>query len=102
MNALLLKNVVRAGTFCIPWEPVRNAENPPTLDPMGLSLVAQTVKNLPAIKKDWEDPVEKEWQPTPVFVPGESRGQRSLSGASSCNKIGLESCSNGLERDLMD
>ena len=25
----------------------------------------------------WEDPLEKEWQPTPVFLPGESHGQRS-------------------------
>ena len=26
----------------------------------------------------WEDPLEKEMQPTPVFLPGESHGQRSL------------------------
>ena len=26
--------------------------------------------------------VEKEWQPTPVFLPGESHGQRSLAGYS--------------------
>ena len=25
-----------------------------------------------------EDPLEKEWQPTPVFLPRESHGQRSL------------------------
>ena len=25
-----------------------------------------------------EDPLEKAWQPTPVFLPGESHGQRSL------------------------
>ena len=24
--------------------------------------------------------LEKEWQPTPVFLPGESQGQRSLVG----------------------
>ena len=88
MNALLLKNVFRAGTFCIPWEPVRNAENPPSLDPMEVSLVAQTVKNLPAIQKtwvrslDWEDPVEKEWQSTPVFMPGESHRVKNLLGYS--------------------
>ena len=28
----------------------------------------------------WEDPLEKEWQPTPVFLPGESQGQRRLMG----------------------
>ena len=27
---------------------------------------------------DWEDPLEKEMQPTPVFLPGEFHGQRSL------------------------
>ena len=40
--------------------------------------VAQTVKNLPATQETWvrsldqEDPLEKEWQPTPVFLSGES------------------------------
>ena len=29
-----------------------------------------------------EDPLEKEWQPTPVFCPGEFLGQRSLAGYS--------------------
>ena len=30
-----------------------------------------------------EDPLERrEWQPTPVFLPGESHGQRSLVGHS--------------------
>ena len=28
----------------------------------------------------WEDPLEKEWLPTPVFLPGESHGQNSLMG----------------------
>ena len=32
---------------------------------------------------DQEDPLEKEMQPTPVFLPGESHGQRSLAGYSS-------------------
>ena len=31
---------------------------------------------------DWEDPLEEVWQPTPVFLPGESYGQRSLAGYS--------------------
>ena len=52
------------------------------------SLVAQMVKNLPAIWEiqvlslGWDDPLEKEWQPTPVFLPGEFHGQRSLAGYS--------------------
>ena len=42
------------------------------------SLVAQTVKNLPAVWETWvwymgwEDPLRRAWQPTPVFLPGES------------------------------
>ena len=31
---------------------------------------------------DQEDPLEKEMQPTPVFLPGEFHGQRSLAGYS--------------------
>ena len=29
-----------------------------------------------------EDPGRRAWQPTPVFFPGESHGQRSLAGYS--------------------
>ena len=45
----------------------------------GASLVAQLVKNLPAMRETlvgslgWEDPLEK---PTPVFWPGEFHGIR--------------------------
>ena len=52
------------------------------------SLVAQTVKNLPVIQEtrvqslDWADPLKEAWQPTPVFLPGELQGQRSLVGYS--------------------
>ena len=51
------------------------------------SLVAQTVKNLPAMWKTqqlWvlgqEDPVQRAWQPTAVFLPGKSHGQGSREG----------------------
>ena len=27
-----------------------------------------------------KDPMEKEWQPTPVILPGESHGQKNLAG----------------------
>ena len=49
-------------------------------------LVAQMVKNLPAVQEtwvqslDWEDPLEEGMATTPVFLPGESHGQRSLVG----------------------
>ena len=37
-----------------------------------------------------EDPLEKEMQPTPVFLPGKSHGQRSLAGYSPwcCKRVG--------------
>ena len=44
------------------------------------------VKNLPAMKETWFDlwvgkiPWRKKWLPTPVFLPGEFHGQRSLAG----------------------
>ena len=40
-----------------------------------------------------EDPLEKEMQPTPVFLPGKSHGQRSLAGYSPwChNRVGCDS-----------
>ena len=31
---------------------------------------------------DWEIPWKKAWQPTPIFLPGESHGWRSLAGYS--------------------
>ena len=52
------------------------------------SLVAQIVKNLPAMQEtqvqSWvrKTPWRRERQPTPVFLPGESYGQRSLAGCS--------------------
>ena len=52
------------------------------------SQVAQTVKNLPAMQEtcvrflDRQELLEKGMQPTPVFLPGEFHGQRSLVGYS--------------------
>ena len=46
------------------------------------------VMNLPALQETWFDlwawgiPWRREWLPTPVFLPGESHGQRSLRGYS--------------------
>ena len=55
-----------------------------------LSEVALVVKNLPANAGDIRDsgsipgtiPWRRAWQPTPVFLPGEFHGQRSLVGYS--------------------
>ena len=48
--------------------------------------MAQMVKNLLEMQETrvrslgQEDRLEEMWQPTPVFLPGESHGQRSLAG----------------------
>ena len=53
--------------------------------------MAQAVKNLPASAGDlrdmalslgWEGPTEEGMAAAPVFLPGESQGQRSLAGYS--------------------
>ena len=50
--------------------------------------MAQMVKNLPAMQENqvrslgWDDPLEKGMATTPVFLPGEFHGQRSLVGYS--------------------
>ena len=41
--------------------------------------MAQRLKRLPAMQ---ETPWRRKWQPTPVFLPGESHGRRSLVGYS--------------------
>ena len=52
------------------------------------SLVAPMVKNLPAVRRFRLDPWvrripwRRAWQYTPVFLPGEFHGQRSLVGCS--------------------
>ena len=49
----------------------------------GVSLVAQMIKNLPAMQETWvpslgwKDLLEKEMTTHPVFLPGEFHGQRS-------------------------
>ena len=58
--------------------------------------MAQMAKNLSAMRKTWVEPwVEKfpwrrKWQPTPIFLPGESQGQRSLEGYSSWGRKQLD------------
>ena len=57
------------------------------------------VKNLPA-KQMWvqslgqEDPLQEEWQPTPIFLPGKSHEYRSLAGYSPwcCNESDATEC----------
>ena len=52
------------------------------------SLVTQTAKNPSSLQETQvqslgqEDPLRGEWQPTPVFLPGQPHGQRNLVGYS--------------------
>ena len=58
--------------------------------------MAQTGKNLPAMQSPsfnpWvrKIPWRREWQPTPVFLPGEFHRQRSLAGYSSWGRKELD------------
>ena len=58
------------------------------MEDFGASLVAQRLKHLPARRETWVHPWvrkilwRRKWQPTPVFLPGESHGQKSLVGYS--------------------
>ena len=51
------------------------------------------VKNLPVMWETGFDPWvrkipwRREWPPTPVFLPGESHGQRSLVGPWGCKEL---------------
>ena len=60
---------------------------------IGAFLVAQTVKTLPEMQEMWVQSLHRKiiwrrkWQPTPVFLPGQSHGKRSLTGLQS---IGLQ------------
>ena len=57
-------------------------------DMLASSLVAQSVKKPPASRRPrfspWvrKTPWRRKWQPTPVFLPGETHGQRNLEGYS--------------------
>jgi len=64
---------------------VPETEEAPTFKFAWASLVTQTVKNPPAMQVQSllrKTPWRRAWLPTPVFLPGESQGQRSLAGYS--------------------
>ena len=56
--------------------------------------MAQTVKNLPTVQETWvqslgqEDPLEMRM--SPIFLPGEFYGQRSLVGSHPCGPLELD------------
>ena len=73
----------RVFSHCGKWEQIGT-----TSMEVGASLVAQMVKNLPAMQETWFDPWvgkipwRREWPHTPVFLPGEFQRQKSLVGYS--------------------
>ena len=67
--------------------------------------VGSVVKNLPvnagdvsSIPEKGKIPWRKKWQPTSVFLPGESNGQRSLAGDSSWGHKGLVTTEHGCNK----
>ena len=48
----------------------------------GNFLVAQMIKNLPAMWETWIDPWKRDCLHTPIFLPADFHGQRSLAGYS--------------------
>ena len=69
------------------------------LTPYNMDFPADTNSKEPACQETqgmpWvralgqEDPLKEEWQPTPMFLPAESHGQRSLAGynAQDCKEL---------------
>ena len=70
--------------FVMYWRPSKRV----VITSFWVFLMVQTVKNLPAMQETQvqslgrEDPLEKEMATAPVFFPGKSHGQRSLTGNS--------------------
>ena len=55
-----------------------------TLEVSNILKVAQMVKNLRAVQETWvgKIPWRRDWQPIPVFLLGESHGQKGMMGPS--------------------
>ena len=52
----------------------KKSKNPPT--------GSEDVRDLDSVLGSGKIPWKRKWQPTPVFLPGEFHGQRSLVGSS--------------------
>ena len=61
------------------------------------------MQETPVLSLGWEDPWRRKLQPTPVFLPGESHGQRSLVGYSAwgCKDLDVtERLNNNRDKEL--
>ena len=92
-----------------PWQPAASPCHAPSLHLREItsasraSRVALGAKNPPAMQATEETkvrkiPRRKTWQPAPVFLPGESHGQRSLAGYSPCSQRGVRRDGSDLAR----
>ena len=72
----------QSAVHLLDWTPVKDKSGnwDRFFFPNGCILMGETFQHV--WSEGWEDPLEKEMQPTQVFLPGESRGQRSLGGYS--------------------
>ena len=92
MLCLLNKASIRKASRLVKWHGFLRVDS--ALEPFAVRsgpdqqiTKFHTVKNLPAMAGDPDSwvgkiPWRREWLPTPVFLPGESHGQRSLTGHS--------------------
>ena len=63
----------------IPW--IRNRlPTPVFLGFPACSDSKESTCDVAVLISGWEDPLERAWKPTPVFLPGESQGENSLEG----------------------
>ena len=68
-----------------------------------MSQVVLGVKNLPAnaeMRWVWNIPWRSKWQPTPVFLPGEFHGQKSMAGYSPQGHKELDTTKHILEKAM--
>ena len=75
----------------LPWPPPEGLPDP-RIEPISLMSPALAGEFFTATWKSWvrKIPWRREWQPTPVFLPGKSQGLRSLAGYSSWGRKELD------------
>ena len=75
-TTILLEKEMATHSSTLAWK-ISWTEEPGRLQPMGLQRVRHNqATSLHSLHNHWR----RKWQPTPVFSPGESHGQRSLAG----------------------
>ena len=70
---------IKATQFCDKWDLAINLGFPGGSDSKESTCNAGVPGSIPGLGRF---PWRRKWQPTPVFLPGESHGQRSLVGYS--------------------